>query len=56
MRKYYNHTLNNIGKIISERDHTTVRHALIKFKERYELEESYREKVFRIYEKIGISQ
>jgi len=56
MRKYYNYTLNNIGKIISERDHTTVRHALIKFKERYEFEESYREKVFRIYEKIGISQ
>lgn len=56
MKKYYNYTLTSIGKIMSERDHTTIRHALIKFRERFEIEESYREKVLKIYEKIGISR
>jgi chromosomal replication initiator protein len=56
MKRYYNYTLSGIGKVMSERDHTTIRHALIKFKDRYEVEEIYREKVQKIYEKIGISQ
>ena len=56
MKKNYNYTLTSIGKIIGERDHTTIRHALIKFKERFELEDVYRDKVLKIYEKIGISR
>jgi chromosomal replication initiation ATPase DnaA len=48
-------TLGKIGEKISNRDHTTVRHALLKFMERYKHEEIYRETSDRILTKIGVT-
>lgn len=48
-------TLEKIGEKINYRDHTTVRHALIKFSERYKYEEAYKESSDRVLTKIGVS-
>lgn len=48
-------TLEKIGEKISNRDHTTVRHALLKFMERYKYEENYKVTTDRILTKIGVS-
>jgi len=48
-------TLEKIGEKISNRDHTTIRHALLKFMERYKYEETYRETSDRILAKIGVT-
>jgi chromosomal replication initiation ATPase DnaA len=48
-------TLEKIGEKINYRDHTTVRHALLKFMERYKYEETYRETSDRILAKIGVT-
>lgn len=48
-------TLEKIGEKINYRDHTTVRHALIKFSERYKYEDAYKESSDRILTRIGVS-
>lgn len=53
-KKHLRITLTSIGELLGFRDHTTVRHALIKFRDRLETEESYRLKVSKLYEKLGI--
>lgn len=55
VRMRLNMTLVSIGKKISNRDHTTVRHGILKFMERYSCEESYKEISDRIFSKIGVS-
>jgi chromosomal replication initiation ATPase DnaA len=48
-------TLEKIGQKISNRDHTTIRHALLKFMERYKYEEKYKNTSDRILAKIGVT-
>ena len=47
-------TLEKIGEKLSGRDHTTIRHSLLKFMERYHHEEDYKIISDRILSKIGI--
>lgn len=53
-RKYMKFTLTSIGNIIGSRDHTTISYSIKKFEDRVECEDVYRDKVRRIYEKLGI--
>lgn len=50
----FGYTLQKIGKIMDDRDHTTILHAVETFKDRYRNEETFRSTVNRIYQKLGI--
>ena len=54
MRRRLKMTLSEIGEFLQDRDHTTVRHGVQMFNNRYETEEVYREKVDRIYSKLSL--
>ena len=54
LKEHFGYTLTRIGEqMINGRDHTSVRHALIQYKNRINTEESFRHLVKRIYNKIS---
>ena len=53
MNDYFNYTLKRIGDVVG-RDHTTVIHAIKKFKDRIRNEDYFRDLVREVYNKIGI--
>lgn len=55
VRLKYRVTLNTIGATIGNRDHTSIRHALIKFTERFETEEIYKDISESIFKQLGVS-
>lgn len=51
IRLKYNTTLKEIGTLLNNRDHTSIRHGIVKFKERYKREEKYKkicDSIFRL--------
>jgi len=48
-----NMTLVSIGKILGDRDHTTIRHQLLKFKDHCQYDESFRVRARLILNKLG---
>ena len=54
MKLYFNYSLNSIGSMVDGRDHTSVIHAVTMFKDRYQHEDSFRDIVLNIYDKLGI--
>ena len=50
-----NLSLVSIGEMLGGRDHTTIRHALIKFMERYATEENYKTMSEDIFKQLGVS-
>ena len=55
VRLKYRVTLLTIGTTVGGRDHTTIRHALIKFMERYATEENYKTMSEDIFKQLGVS-
>lgn len=55
VRLKYRITLNTIGETLGKRDHTTIRHALIKFMERYATEDNYKTISEDIFGQLGVS-
>lgn len=53
LKKNFGYTLTNIGKFLGNRDHTSIRHAIIQFNNRVLTEESFRITVNNILYKIG---
>ena len=53
MNDYFSYTLKRIGGVVG-RDHTTVIHAVRKFKDRIRNEDDFRDLVNGVYNKIGI--
>ena len=48
-----NLTLVSIGELLGGRDHTTIRHQLLKFKDHCEFDESFRKRARMILNKLG---
>lgn len=53
LRNHFGYTLQRIGETLGSRDHTSIRHALIQYKNRVTTEESFRDIVHNIYNRIG---
>lgn len=53
LRTHFGYTLERIGETLDSRDHTSIRHALIQYKNRVTTEESFRDTVHNIYNRIG---
>jgi len=53
MNDYFSYTLKRIGGVIG-RDHTTIIHAVRKFRDRIRNEDDFKELVKGVYNKIGI--
>lgn len=51
----YRVTLDQIGSTVGNRDHTSIRHGLIRFMERFEREEVYKSMAESIFKQLGIS-
>lgn len=49
-----NMTLVSIGEILGGRDHTTIRHQLLKFKDHYQYDECFRIRARLILSKLGV--
>jgi hypothetical protein len=54
LRRNLRMTLTDIGRYFEGRDHTTVMHGISKFKDLYETDDVYRNKVNRVYCKLKI--
>lgn len=54
LRNHFGYTLEKIGETLDSRDHTSIRHALIQYKNRIITEESFRTIVQKIYNRIGL--
>lgn len=55
VRLKYNTTLKEIGEFLNNRDHTSIRHGIIKFRERYHHEENYRKICNSIFNLLNIN-
>ena len=53
LKKYYGYKLKKIGGIV-DRDHTSIIHSIEQFNNRYQFEESYRDSVHRVYQRMGV--
>ncbi len=53
LKNDFGYTLKRIGEQISGRDHTSIRHALIEYRNRINTEEPFKILVNNIYSKIG---
>lgn len=53
LKNYYGYKLKKIGGIV-DRDHTSIIHSIEQFHNRYQFEESYRDSVQRVYQRMGV--
>jgi len=55
LRLKFKLNLSAIGKLVNNRDHTTVIHGLKAFQDRYRLEEGYSERADRVFQQIYVN-
>lgn len=53
LKDHFGYTLERIGEEIDGRDHTSIRHAIIEYRNRVYQEETFRNLVNNIYNRIG---
>lgn len=54
LKDHFGYTLERIGEEIDGRDHTSIRHAIIEYRNRVYQEDVFRNLVYNIYNRIGI--
>jgi chromosomal replication initiator protein len=54
LKDHFGYTLERIGEEIDGRDHTSIRHAIIEYRNRVYQEDTFKSLVYNIYNRIGI--